>query len=468
MTQLKQLNQRALNLLAGILQELGVNSPNIDNILIYDEDPILPSPFYIGEVGGAALAAIGYMSSELWTLRGNRPQQISVSVRDAAIAQRSHQYIKRLDGKLDDLWDPISGFYETKDNRWIQFHCNFAHHKAGALQLLGCDDTKDAVIKATKSFDAEYLETALSDQGMCAAMVRTEMEWANHQQSKGVSNLPLIEIVKIADSKPKALPYGTRPLSGVRVLDLTRVIAGPVCGKTLAEHGAEVVLVNSPNLPNIEPLVIDTGHGKKSIYCDMDDTADKQTLTELIQSSDIFSQSYRPRALDERGFSPSELAAINPNIIYVSFSAYSHMGPWNLRHGFDSLVQSVSGIVQLQGGAIPKHLPAQSLDYLTGWFGAIGAMEALKRRSLYGGAYLVRVSLARSAEWLKNSGLCEYDAANCTIPAHEDIKHLLMQSDTDFGKIEYMKPILQMSETAPFYDFPSIKLGTTKLKDLWI
>jgi crotonobetainyl-CoA:carnitine CoA-transferase CaiB-like acyl-CoA transferase len=463
------INLKPSDIFRGILKEIGLDPSGIDNVTIHGNDPILPSPFLIGNAGSAVQAVIGYLVSELWFLKNQRRQNISISARDAAIAQKSHQYLRIIDGLPQELWDPISGFYETKDNKWIQFHCNFPHHKAGVLTLLGCDDKKENVINATKTFDAEYLETTLSDRGMCAAMVRTEKEWESHPQYKAISHLPLVEIIKIGDSKPKPLPYGLRPLSGIKVLDLTRVIAGPVCGKTFAEHGAEVVLVNSPNLPNIPALVIDTGHGKKSLYCDLDNEADKHNLVTLIQKVDIFSQSYRPGALSARGLAANDLLSINPNIIYVSFSSYSDIGPWGTKHGFDTLVQSTSGIAYEQGGGRkPQHLPSQTLDYVTGWLGAIGSMEALRRRVVEGGAYEVKVSLVRTAKWLKSLGRCSEDFKNCIIPTHENIKDLLMQRDTDFGRIEYIKPILKMSETMPFWDLPTIPIGSTKFKDIWL
>lgn len=443
-----------------ILSQLNIPSSNVNNISITGKDSILPSPFLIGEAGAAAMAAIGYLSSELWYLQHGRRQNINISVRDAAIAQKSHQYVRIIDGPEQELWDPISGLYQTKDNRWIQFHCNFPHHKSGVLELLGCDATKEDVIKATRNFDAEYLETTLSEKGMCAGIVRTAEEWALHPQSHAVSKLPLIEIIKISNAPAKTLSGGNRPLSGIKVLDLTRVIAGPVCGRTLAEHGADVTLVTSPNLSNIPPLVIDTGHGKKSIYLDLELDEERSKLKQLIRDVDIFSQSYRPGGLDAKGFSPMDLVAMNPNIIYVTFSTYSHMGPWAERHGYDSLVQSVSGIANEQGKGIkPEHLPAQSLDYLTGYFGCLGAMEALRRRSMDGGAYEVRVSLAKTAEWLKSLGRVK-DFEKCTLPRREQISDLLTQSNSDFGKIEYMKPILQMSETNPHWEWPSRKLGS--------
>ena len=457
----------ANDIFKNILQSINLPINEINNVSIKGQDPILPTPFLVGETGAATLAAIGYLASEIWHLKTKERQNIAISVRDAAIAQKSHQYIKTLDGVTQNLWDPISGLYQTKDKRWIQFHCNFPHHKAGVLELLKCQDNKEAVTNATQNFNADYLEEALSNAGMCAAMVRTDKEWQNHPQFQATKNLPIIEITKIGDSEPEKMPIGDRPLSNIKVLDLTRVIAGPVCGRTLAEHGADVLLVTSPKLPYIMPLVIDTGHGKLSLYLDLTDKSERDKLLKLAKKSDIFCQSYRPGGLDALGFSPNELAKIRPGIIYVNFSAYSNLGPWANKHGFDSLLQSVTGIALEQGTAEkPEHLPAQSLDYLTGYFGALGAMEALRRRAIDGGSYLVNVSLVKTAGWFKELGRCSDDFKHRLIPTRENIADILVRQDTKFGKIEYLKPILRMSKTPVYWDLPTIPLGTTKIEDI--
>ena len=296
----------AYDIFKNILQSINIPINAINNVSIQGQDPILPTPFLVGEAGAASLAAIGYLASEIWYLKTKERQDISISVHDAAIAQKSHQYVKILDGVTQDLWDPISGLYQTKDNRWIQFHCNFPHHKAGVLELLKCQDNKEAVTIATKNFNADYLEKALSDAGMCAAMVRTNQEWQEHPQFQATKNLPIIEITKIGNSDPEKIPEGIRPLSNIKVLDLTRVIAGPVCGRTLAEHGADVLLVTSPNLPYIMPLVMDTGHGKLSLHLDLTDKLEREKLLQFVKKSDIFCQSYRPGGLDALGFSPQK------------------------------------------------------------------------------------------------------------------------------------------------------------------
>ena len=445
--------------LSRILNTVQVPLHGLGRINFTGCDPVLPSPFLIGEAGAAAINACGYAASELWCLKTGRMQQISIDLRCAAMAQRSHDYLQVLDGKKEDLWSPLSGFYQTKDNRWIQFHCNFPHHRLGIINFLRCADHRASVSDAVKKWDAFHLENELSQRGMCVAVVRTPEEWEAHSQSQAISQLPLMEILPIGVSSPEPMKGGCRPLSGIRVLDLTRVIAGPICGRTLAEQGADVMLISSPKLPFISSLVIDTGHGKYSAYLDLEKIEDRQQLIKLIQQSDIFSQAYRPGGLAAKGFSPEDLMRIRPGIIYISLSAYSHIGPWAMRRGFDSLVQSATGIVyeQTAGKDKPQHLPAQSLDYITGYLAAFGAMEALRRRALYGGSYLVRVSLAQTAHWFKSLGR----TIPCNnIPTQEMIRDLLIRSNTPFGQLEYLKPVLKMSETQPYWDKTTVPLGT--------
>lgn len=448
-----------LTIFSDILKSVGITD-KVENVVINGEDPILPSPFMIGEAGAAALAAVGYLAAELRYMKTKTRQQVSISVRDAAIAQRSHEYLNVLDGTMQDLWNPISGFYQTQDNRWIQLHCNFPHHLQGVIALLGCENNKASVTEAVKNWRADVLEQMLANNGMCAAIVRTNQEWESHPQAQAIQSLPLLEIIKIGNSKPEYKATGNRPLSGIRMLDLSRVIAGPICGRTLAEHGATVMLVSSPNLPFIMPLVMDSGHGKLSSYLNLENAAEKEQLNRLIRDADIFSQSYRPGGLAEKGFSPKEVARLRPGIIYVSLSAYSHVGPWSNRHGFDTLVQSATGIAYEQGeGLRPQHLPAQSLDYITGYLAAFGAMEALRRRAIAGGSYLVRVSLVQTAHWFKELGRVKKNFLQCHIPTREQINDLMTRTDTGFGRLEHLLPVLKMSETPPYWERPVVPLG---------
>src|SRR5258705_172861 len=211
------------------------------------------------------------------------------------------------------------------------------------------------------------------------------------RHAKALAALPPISIEKIGDATPKPWPAGDRPLEGVRVLDLSRVIAGPVAGRTLAVHGADVLLIAGPDLPAIPWLTIDTGRGKLTGFVELKSPPGRSTLRDLLAGADIFSQRYRPLALANLGFSAQDAARINPGIIYVSLSAYGHAGPWPERRGFDSLVQTPTGFNQDEGQTAgvdwPKELPAQMLDHATAYLMAFGAMMARARQSREGGSW---------------------------------------------------------------------------------
>src|SRR5262249_21330598 len=231
-----------------------------------------------------------------------------------------------------------------------------------------------------------------------------------HPQGVAVAGLPLMEIVKIGDSAPEPLPAGKRPLSGIRVLDLTRVLAGPTCARTLAEHGAEVMKITAAHLPNIGYQEWDTGHGKLSAELDLRSPGNVETLRGLVRQADVFSQGYRPGTLASRGLSPEELAALRPGLVYVSLSAFGHAGPWSTRRGFDTVVQTVSGITTRQAECFPgktpgpQFYPVSAIDYCTGYLMAFGAMVALERRAREGGSWLVRISLAQVGKFIVDLG----------------------------------------------------------------
>ena len=281
----------------------------------------------------------------------------------------------------------IMGFYPTKDGRWSYIHANFVNHRAAALKVLGCEETREAVTRAVAGWDAADLEEAIIAAKGAGGMVRSQAEWAGHPQAAAIAALPLMEIVRIGDSAPEPLPDGNRPLSGIRVVDLTRVLAGPTCARTLAEHGADVMKISAPHLPNLGYQEFDTGHGKLSSYLDLREQRDVDRLRDLVRQADVFAQGYRPGTLDARGLSPEELAALRPGLVYVSLCAFGHTGPWASRRGFDTVIQSVSGIAARQaeivpgGSPGPQFYPASAIDYCTGYLMAAGAMVALNRRA---------------------------------------------------------------------------------------
>ena len=219
--------------------------------------------------------------------------------------------------------------------------------------MLGVAEDRDAVARAVADWNAADLEEAIIAAKGAGGMVRSQAEWASHPQAAAIAALPLMEIVRIGDSPPEPLPAGDRPLTGIRVLDLTRVLAGPTCARTLAEHGADVMKITAAHLPNLGYQEWDTGHGKLSAQLDLRAPGDLETLRGLVREADVFSQGYRPGSLAGRSLSPEELAALRPGLVYVSLSAFGHTGPWASRRGFDTVVQTVSGMTARQAEIVP-------------------------------------------------------------------------------------------------------------------
>jgi crotonobetainyl-CoA:carnitine CoA-transferase CaiB-like acyl-CoA transferase len=258
------------------------------------------------------------------------------------------------------------------------------------------------------------------------------------------------------------MPAADRPLAGVKVLDLTRIIAGPVCGRTLAAHGADVLLITASHLPSMQPLVIDTGRGKLSTYIDLREPSGRESLASLLRQADVFVQGYRPGAIAAFGFGPQDVARIRPGIVYVSLCAYGYEGPWANRRGFDSLVQTASGFnaaeAEASGASEPRPLPAQVLDHATGYLMAFGAMSALARRAERGGSWHVRTSLAQTGYWFRQLG--RVDNLACPDPAFDDVRDRLEDTPSGFGRLTAVRHAAVMTETPPHWVRPTVPLGT--------
>lgn len=429
---------------------------------IVGSEPVLPTRYRVGTAGAAALAATGLAAAELWRLRTGRQQTVEVPMRAATVSLRSSRYMRLNGAPPAREWDPISGFYPTRDGRWVMLHTNFENLRDAAARVLGTKVDRDEVTRAVAAWDAEALETALHEGGACGAFARTHAEWSAHPHAAAIRALPVVEIIRIGDAPPRPLPQGARPLAGVRALDLTRVIAGPTCARTLAEHGADVLKITRADLPHSGELDLDTGIGKLSANLDLRDPAQAETLRELIRTADVFSQSYRPGALAGRGFSPEAVAALRPGIVCVTLSAWSHEGPWRNRRGYDTIVQTSTGMAHASGvDGKPQHLPVSAIDYVSGNLMAFGAMVALARRATIGGSWLVRVSLATTGRWIVDRGTFAADAL-AGLPAdlpEAELAGLCTEVDWPGGRIRYMQPVVRMSETPARWDRPPVPLG---------
>jgi len=446
------------------LWSLGGGDPAaLERVALTGEDPALPSTFRVGTAAQVTIAAAGLAAAELWRLRTGRAQRLAVDMRAAALEFRSERYLRVAGGSPPPLWDPIAGVYRTGDARFVRLHTNFPHHRRAVVELLGCADERASVAAALASWKGEDFETAANDAGAVVAMMRSPEEWAAHPQGRALAALPPFTIERIGDAPARPLGPGARPLSGLRVLDLTRVVAGPVCGRTLTAHGADVLRIASPALPFFEWLVIDTGRGKRSAHVDLDTAAGRADLARLLAGADVFVQGYRPGGLARRGFGPEEIARIQPGIVLVSLCAYSHAGPWSGRRGFDSLVQTATGFNHAEGAAAgvdgPKELPAQALDHGSGQLMAALALLTRARQAREGGSWHVRVSLAQTGRWLFGLGRVP-DGLAAVDPGLDDVQDRLEDSDSGFGRLRAVRHAADLSETPARFARPAMPLGS--------
>jgi crotonobetainyl-CoA:carnitine CoA-transferase CaiB-like acyl-CoA transferase len=455
--------QSPREILSDIWTASGGDSAALDTVSLSGEEPQLPSSFRVAAAAQVSIAAAGLAAAQIWQLRSGQSQGVAVDMRHAVVECRSERYL-RVDGKPPPpSWDPTAGIYKTGDGRFVRLHTNFRHHRAAVCKVLNCKPERPDIQAALMQRDGEAFETSAYAGGAVVAMMRSREEWSDLPHAKALAGLPLVSIEKIGEAAPKPWPAGDRPLAGLRVLDLSRVIAGPVAGRTLAAHGADVLLVSGPDMPAIPWLTIDTGRGKLTSFVELKSEQGRETLRDLLAGADIFSQGYRPRALASLGFSPEEAASINPGIVYVSLSAYGHAGPWAERRGFDSLVQTSTGFNHAEGQAAdvegPKELPAQMLDHATGYMMAFGAMMAKARQAREGGSWHVRVSLAQTGRWFWNLGRVADGFATEDFSG-EMVTPYIEEMPSGFGPLRAVSHAAVLSKTPAFWARPAMPPGS--------
>lgn len=440
----------------------GLDAAALGRLALSGEDPVLPSSFAVGTAAQASLGAAALAATEVGRMRNGVVQGVSVDIAAAAAECRAWFSI---DGRTPEVWDKISGLYRCSDG-WVRVHANFAHHRDGALRLLGLPagpDTPRSVVQAAlRERGALEYEQAAADASLVVAALRRFDEWDAHPQGQAVASLPLIAWERIGDAPPRtpaALPPDARPLGGLRVLDLTRILAGPVAGRTLAAYGADVMLVNSPKLPNIESIA-ETSRGKLSCHVELRDVAGRDALRALLADADVMIQGYRPGGLDALGFGPEDAARIRPGIVFLSLSAYGHAGPWSGRRGFDSLAQTATGFNDAEreaaGEDVPRALPAQILDYASGFLLAFAAQAALLRQWREGGSWHLRVGLAPTAMWLRSLGRVE-GGWQIARPALEPY---LESTESGWGRLVAVRHAAEFERTPAGWDRPSMPPGT--------
>ena len=483
----------------------GLPVPETD-IEIIGSDPIYYSPFHLAEGAAVVHALVGAKIDEIWQQQGHKAQRLSIDIRHAAASLNSMSWLALENMPRTHRNQSMTRIFRCGDGRFFHLHQSFNDAPVVAKQL-GIDEEADVatIAKAMSRQNAFELEEALIEQGVTGAAVRSSEEWIGHPQGKDLINRPAVEITRIGDSPVEGHRTGSRPLSDLRVLDLTRVLAGPMSARTLAEHGAQVLHVASPSLPTMEMAEMDTGHGKRQIHIDLNSAEDAEVLRNLARDADVFNQGFRKGTLDKRGFGPEAMAELRPGIVYVSENCYGHHGPWANRPGWEQLAQTVSGIALLQGeraplaadldralaagedpGA-PRLAPAPMNDYTTAYFAAYGVLEALRRRATEGGSWHVQVSLTQTAMWYLRLGtsspgdlaslaslggetnIFSRDLRKDTLyrliegnpsSSQGGIDHFFETHDTPYGEMTHLAPVLQMSETQPYWSFGARPLGS--------
>jgi crotonobetainyl-CoA:carnitine CoA-transferase CaiB-like acyl-CoA transferase len=453
----------SIEVLEALWRGTGLRPDALGDVVLPARTAVLPSSFDVTTAVQASLGAAALAAVQIGRARGGPAQHVRVDAEHAVLDSLAWFTV---DGQLPNLWDPLSGLYRVADG-WVRVHANFAHHRDGVLRLLGLptgsQTPRSAVESALAGWRAEAFEDAAAAAGLVVAAARSFAAWDAHPQAVALRAEPLVAIERIGDAPPRPwAPWGPSPenglpLDGLRVLELTRILAGPVAGRTLAAYGADVLLINAPQLPNIEAIA-DTSRGKCSAHLDLDTPDGPAALAALVRDAHVFLQGYRPGALAARGFAPHDLAALSPGIVAVSLSAYGSQGPWSGRRGFDSLVQTATGFnvaeAQAFGVDTPKALPLQVLDYAAGHLLAFGTQAALLRQAQEGGSWHVQVSLAGVGHWLR--GLGRVDALQAQRPAIEPYVETV---DSGFGRLQVLRHAARFSATPARWRRPAMPPG---------
>lgn len=446
----------------------------LDRIAIRGQDPVVPSRYRPGLASAAALAAYAAGITEIWRLRGNGTQSISIDLAKAAVpGLRTLAYVRRGRHALQ-LQRPASErqvFFETRDGRqmYLLRHAFYHEHFTRLLRCLDCSPDTRSIARAVSRHDALELEEILAEAKAMGALARTREEWLAHPQGCNLAGRTPIEVRRMAESEAEPLAPAARPLAGIRIVDMGHVLAGPVVSRTLAEQGADVIHVSPPHMPDPNHIIADTTFGKRTAFADLRSPVDREELLSLIAQADIFVHSWRPGSLEAHGLSFERLAALRPGLIHANVSCYGSDGPWANRAGYDPFGQVVSGLAVGEGSMDAPVLASTFTlnDYLAGYCAAAGVVSALVQRAQTGGSYRVSVSLTGTSMWLQDLGQLpasqwpDAPGGVATLPqiAPED----LQLTESPMGQIEHPKPIVGFSETPSYWATPPRPAGADRL-----
>jgi hypothetical protein len=442
-----------------------------------EEGPALPSSFKIGILAQASIGLSALTAAQIHAFRNKASiPTVTVPLDHAVVEYKS----ERLYTVADDLPPPsggaIGGLHKTSDG-YVRIHDGFPNHVQGTLDLLGLSAgaTRQQVSEQTADWASIDLENCGTAEGKVAIYaLRSYRQWDKLPQPKAISNFP-ISIKQVSPLSPTGLPSRMQPgnlkcLQGLRVVEMSRVIAAPLCGKTLAAHGAEVIWVTSPTLPDLPRVDREFGRGKKTVQLDIHNSEDRKQLLNLLKDCDVFVQGYRPGSLASYGLSQDELRKINPSIIVANMSAFGPEGPWSGRRGFDSLVQTCSGMNVSEAehagkGEAARPTPCQALDHSGGYMLAVGVMAAVYHRAVQGGSWRVDVSLAGMMKYLRSLGqypdAIGFEAKDFDKPEDVPEEYFEVQ-ETGFGTMKSIRHSATVEGLEVGWDIMPKPLGSDK------
>ncbi|KAF5962466.1 hypothetical protein FBULB1_14145 [Fusarium bulbicola] len=471
-------NYKSFDVLKEIWTGLGLPETSLTSVSLPGGDgPALPSSFKIGILGQASIGLSALTAALVHALRnGISVPRVTVPLEHAVIEYKS----ERLYTVSDELAAPsggaIGGLHKTSDG-YVRIHDGFPNHVQGTLHLLGLKTgaTRQQVSEQTADWASIDLENCGTAEGEVAIYaLRSYRQWDKLPQSRAISNFP-ISIKQVSQLSPTGLPRRMQPgnlkcLQGLRVVEMSRVIAAPLCGKTLAAHGAEVIWVTSPTLPDLPRVDREFGRGKKTVQLDIHNSEDRKQLLNLLKDCDVFVQGYRPGSLASHGLSQDHLRKMNPTIIVANMSAFGPEGPWSGRRGFDSLVQTCSGMNISEAehagkGEAARPTACQALDHSGGYMLAGGVMAAVYHRAVKGGSWRVDVSLAGMMKYLRSlgqyPGASGFEARDFDKPEDVPDEYFEIQ-ETGFGTMKSIKHSATIEGLEVGWDIMPKPLGSDK------
>jgi crotonobetainyl-CoA:carnitine CoA-transferase CaiB-like acyl-CoA transferase len=430
-------------------------------------DPVLASRLRYGTAVASALAAHGAAVATLWCRRSGVRQQVDVDLSRAVHLGLRTTFVLRQNGygfAVGSL-SRAENYFETADGRHIYLLRNNGRGTItqDLVGLLRCPNSTAGIAEAVRQHSAFELEEALAEARLPGVVARTPQEWCIHPQGRLLADEPAVGIHRIGDAPPRRWPSGTRPLAGLRVLDASHVIAGPALGRLLAEQGADVLHVTNPAERETPAVIMDMGFGKRAAYLDLNRESDAAQMRRLVSQCDVFIDSFRPGALQGRGFGPHDLAAIRPGIVCVSISAYGFDGPWRCRGGYEPIGQAVSGLGVREGWpGPPRAAPTATMnDYLCAYLAGAGVVGALLQQSVVGGSHHVTTSLAQASMWVLSQGeLGEVPLADDLAPWSPQSGDLLRTMSV-FGELQHAAPIARFSATPGYWSLPPTPPGSS-------